>query len=88
MRRLIALAASAAIASLAISVPASAAELEYVALNEKGMKQILIKKSWHPRWLGTLDKYEAAVNMKGARPEECATKGNVIKAEKSSSATG
>ncbi|MFZ8910289.1 MAG: hypothetical protein ACO20A_06505 [Candidatus Nanopelagicales bacterium] len=88
MRRLIALAASAAIASLAISVPASAAELEYVALNEKGMKQILIKKSWHPRWLGTLDKYEAAVNMKGARPEECATKGKVIKGEKSSSASG
>ena len=84
MRRLIALAASAAIASLAISVPASAAELEYVALNEKGMKQILIKKSWHPRWFGTLENYVAEVSMKGARPEECKTKGTIIKGAKSS----
>lgn len=84
MRRLIALAASAAIASLAISVPASAAELEYVALNEKGMKQVLIKKSWHPRWLGTLDEYVADVNMKGAKPTECKTKGKVITGAKSS----
>ena len=84
MRRLIALAASAAIASLALSVPASAAELEYVALNEKGMKQVLIKKSWHPRWFGTLENYVAEVSMKGARPEECKTKGTIIKGAKSS----
>jgi hypothetical protein len=82
---LIAAASVAALASLALSGPAQAADLEYVALNEKGMKQVLIKKSWHPRWLGTLDTYKAEVDMKGARPEECRTKGKVIKGEKSSS---
>lgn len=88
MRRILAAAAAAAIASLAISVPAQAAELEYVALNEKGMKQVLIKKSWHPRWLGTLDVYETEVSMKGARPEECYTKGTTIKGQKSSAFSG
>ncbi len=84
MRRIIVLAACAAIASLSISVPAQAADKEYVALNEKGMKQVLIKKSWHPRWFGTLDDYATEVSMKGARPEECYTKGTRIKGQKSS----
>ena len=88
MRRLIACAAAAAFATLAISVPAQAAELEYVALNEKGMKQILLKKSWAPGWLGgKLATYEAAVSG-GAKPTECYTKGTTIKGEKSSSSSG
>lgn len=84
MRKLLALAATAAVASLALSVPAQAADREYVALNEKGMKQVLIKKSWHPRWLGTLASYESGVNMKGAKPQECFTKGKPIRGERSS----
>lgn len=84
MRRLIAAASVAALASLAISVPAQASDLEFVALNEKGMKQVLIKKSWAPRWLGTLDTYVADVNMKGAKPQECERKGTMITGRKSS----
>ena len=85
MRRLLAAASAAAFATLAISAPAQAADLEYVALNEKGMKQILIKKSWAPGWLGTLDAYEAEVSSKGAKPTECYTKGSPVQGEKSSS---
>ena len=85
MRRLLAAASAAAFATLAISVPAQAADLEYVALNEKGMKQILIKKSWAPGWLGTLDGYEAEVSNKGVKPTECYTKGSPVQGEKSSS---
>jgi len=85
MRRFLAAASVAAFASLALSVPAQAADLEYVALNEKGMKQILIKKSWAPGWLGKLDSYVAEVSTKGAKPEECKTKGETITGEKSSS---
>ena len=86
MRRLIAALAAATLVPLVAFVsPAHAADLEYVALNEKGMKQIRIKKSWHPRWLGTLDTYAAKVDTRGARPIECFTKGTVIKGEKSSS---
>jgi hypothetical protein len=85
MRRLLAAAFVAAFASLALSVPAQAADLEYVALNEKGMKQILLKKSWAPGWLGTLDAYEATVATKGSKPTECATKGTSVQGEKSSS---
>ncbi|MEY3734735.1 MAG: hypothetical protein RL347_2094 [Actinomycetota bacterium] len=88
MRRLLAAACVAAIASLALSVPAQAADLEYVALNEKGMKQVLIKKSWGPRWFGTVDAYDAEVKMTGARPEECYSKGKTIKGEKSAAASG
>jgi len=65
--------------------PATAAELEYVQLNEKGLKQILLKKSWGPGWLGRVDLYEAKVSAKGAKPTECYTKGTPIKGEKSSS---
>jgi hypothetical protein len=86
MRRLFATAAVAAFASLALSVPAQAADLEYVTLNEKGMKQILLKKSWAPGWLGgTLADYKASVSAKGAKPTECYTKGTTIRGEKSSS---
>ena len=88
MRTLLAAASAAALATLAISVPAQAAEKEYVALNEQGMKQVLIKKSWHPRWLGTIDGYETTVNMKGARPVECYTKGKPVKGERSSAFSG
>ena len=85
MRRLLAAASAAAFATLAISVPAQAAALEYVTLNEKGLKQILIKKSWAPGWLGTLDAYEAEVSNKGVKPTECYTKGSPVQGEKSSS---
>jgi hypothetical protein len=85
MRRLLAAASAAAFATLAISVPASAAETEYVALNDKGMKQVLLKKSWAPGWLGTLDIYEAKADTKGAKPTECFTKGTAVQGQKSSS---
>ena len=87
MRRFLAAASVAAFASLALSVPAHAADLEYVALNEQGMKQILIKKSWGPGWFGPVGEYGAEVTMKGAKPEECTTKGTTIKGEKSSAAS-
>ena len=85
MRRLLATAAAAALATLAISVPAQAADMAYVALNEKGLKQVLIKKSWGPAWLGPVDEYETNVAMTGLRPELCEVNGKVIKGEKSSS---
>jgi hypothetical protein len=85
MRRLLATAAAAALATLAISVPAQAADMAYVALNEKGLKQVLIKKSWGPAWLGPVDDYETNVAMTGLKPELCAVDGKVIKGEKSSS---
>ena len=85
MRRLLATAAAAALATLAISVPAQAADKAYVALNEKGLKQVLIKKSWGPAWLGPVDEYETNVAMTGLRPELCVVNGKVIKGEKSSS---
>ncbi len=85
MRRLLATAAAAALATLAISVPAQAADKAYVALNEKGLKQVLIKKSWGPAWLGPVDEYETNVAMTGLRPELCEVNGKVIKGEKSSS---
>ena len=88
MRRLLAAASAAAFATLAFSVPAQAADLEYVALNEKGMKQILIKKSWAPRWLGTLEAYQAEWSAKGLRPTECFTKGSPVRGEKSSTFAG
>lgn len=88
MRRLLAAAAAAAIASLAISVPAQATELVYVALNEKGLKQVLIKKSWGPAWFGPVDEYETQVSMTGLKPELCDVNGKVIKGEKSSSHSG
>ena len=84
MRRLLAAASAAAFATLAISVPAHAADLEYVTLNEQGLKQILIKKSWAPGWLGALDAYEAKVSAKGMKPTECYTKGSPVTGEKSS----
>lgn len=87
MRRLLATVSAAAFATLALTVPAQAADLEYVALNEKGMKQILIKKSWAPRWLGTVDRYEAAASAKGAKPTECHTKGSPVRGEKSSTSS-
>ena len=84
MRRLLAAASAAAFATLAFSVPAQAADLEYVPLNDKGMKQILIKKSWIPGWLGTVDAYETEVSSKGVKPTECYTKGTPVQGEKSS----
>ena len=84
MRRLLTAASVAVLASLALSVPASAADLEYVSLNEKGLKQALLKKSWAPGWLGKLDIYNAEVMMgKGAKPTECATTDSVITSNKS-----
>lgn len=85
MRRTLAAAAAAAIASLAISVPAQAAELVYVALNEKGLKQVLIKKSWGPAWFGPVDNYEASSSMSGLKLEVCDVNGKVIKGEKATS---
>lgn len=88
MRRTLAAVAAAAIASLAISVPAQATELVYVALNEKGLKQVLIKKSWGPAWFGPVDDYETTVSMTGLKPELCTVNGKVIKGEKSTSHSG
>ena len=82
MRRLAALAA-AALLPLALVGQAQAAELEYVALNEQGLKQILLKESWIPRWLGTPDLYTTKVSLKGMTPTECYTKGTPIKGSKS-----
>lgn len=84
MRRVVALAA-ALLLPLALAGQASAAELEYVQLNEKGLKQVLLKKSWAPRWLGTVDDYQTSVSMTGVKPQECYTKGKTIKGEKSAS---
>jgi hypothetical protein len=84
MRRFLAAASVAAFASLALSVPAQAADLEYVALNEKGLKQTLLKKSWAPGWLGKLDLYKAEVLMgKGQAPTECATTDSIITSKRS-----
>ena len=82
MHRLAALAA-AALLPFALIGQAQAAELEYVALNEKGLKQILLKESWIPKWLGTTERYEAKVSLKGLTPVECYTKGTPIKGSKS-----
>lgn len=84
MRRIIALAAAAAVATLALSGPASAADLEYVTLNDKGLKQVLLKKSWAPGWLGKLDAYKAEVLVGGGQePIECATTDSIITSSKS-----
>lgn len=86
MRRHPALVAALALLLVpALAAPAMAANKEYVALNEKGMKQVLIKKSWAPGWLGALDMYEAKASSKGAKPSECYTKGSEIQGQKSSS---
>lgn len=85
MRRLLATAAAAALVTLAISAPAQAADMAYVALNEKGLKQVLIKKSWGPAWFGPVGDYETNVAMTGLKPELCEVNGKVIKGEKSSS---
>lgn len=83
MRRTAALIA-AALLPFALIGQAQAAELEYVQLNEKGLKQILLKESWIPKWLGTTDGYEAKVSLKGLTPTECYTKGTPVKGSKSS----
>jgi hypothetical protein len=85
MRRLTAASAALLLPLLALAAPASAAELEYVALNETGLKRTLIKKSWGPGWLGPVDAYATNVSMKGAKPQECFTKGTPVRGEKSSS---
>ena len=82
MRRTAALIA-AALLPFALVGQAQAADLEYVALNDKGLKQILLKESWIPKWLGSTDLYEAKVSVKGMTPVECYTKGTPIKGEKS-----
>ena len=84
MRRIAAIVA-AALLPLALIGQAQAADTEYVQLNEKGLKQILLKKAWAPGWLGKLDTYTADVSLKGAKPIECATTDNVITGNKSSS---
>lgn len=86
MRRfLLALAATALPASLLVAAPsAQAADLEYVTLNAKGLKQTLIKKSWGPLWLGGVATHEEAVSDKGAKPTECYSGGKPVKGEKSS----
>ena len=83
MHRLAAIAA-AALLPFALIGQAQAAELEYVQLNEKGLKQILLKESWIPKWLGTTERYEAKVSLKGMTPVECYTKGTPVKGSKSS----
>lgn len=83
MRRTAAIIA-AALLPFALIGQAQAADLEYVQLNEKGLKQILLKESWIPKWLGTTDLYEAKVSLKGMTPVECYTKGTPIKGAKSS----
>lgn len=85
MRRLLlALAATALPVSLLVGAPAAqAADLEYVTLNAKGLKQTLIKKSWGPLWLGNVESYTYEVSDKGARPLECYSKGSPVKGEKS-----
>lgn len=83
MRRLLAAATAAALATLTISVPAQAAEKEYVALNEQGMKQVLIKKSWGPKWFGPVESYEAKSSTQGAKPELCDINAKTIKGPKS-----
>jgi hypothetical protein len=83
MRRFLAAASAAAFATLAISVPAAAAETEYVALNEQGMKQVLLKKSWAPGWLGALESYNAKTSTSGAKPGLCNSQGKIIKGTKS-----
>lgn len=82
MRRIAALAAIALL-PLALAGQAQAANKEYVQLNEKGLKQILLKKSWAPGWLGKLNSYEAAVSLKGDKPIECATTDVMITGNKS-----
>lgn len=82
MRRTAALIA-AALLPFALVGQAQAADLEYVALNDKGLKQILLKESWIPKWLGSADLYEAKVSVKGMTPVECFTKGTPIKGQKS-----
>ena len=71
MRRTAALIA-AALLPFALIGQAQAADLEYVQLNEKGLKQILLKESWIPKWLGTTDLYEAKVSLKGMIQLSCA----------------
>lgn len=83
MRRLLAAASAAAFATLAFSVPAQAAELEYVTLNEQGLKQVLIKKSWGPKWFGAVERYEAKSYAQGAKPELCDVNTKTIKGTKS-----
>ena len=85
MRRLLlVLAATALPVSLLVGTPAAqAADLEYVTLNAKGLKQTLIKKAWGPLWLGNVESYRYEVPDKGARPLECYSKGSPIKGEKS-----
>ena len=84
MRRLVAIAA-AALLPLAVVGQAQAVDKEYVQLNEKGLKQILIKKGWGPGWMGKVDTYTADVSLKGAKPIECATTDSIITGTKSSS---
>lgn len=46
MRHFIGACVAVGLAALSLTTPAGAAELEYVALNSKGLKQVLIKKNW------------------------------------------
>lgn len=73
-------------ASLAVTwAPAHAAELEYVTLNEQGLKRVLLKESWGPAWFGPVDGYAASSSMTGARPAICSINNKTVKGEKSSS---
>ena len=83
MRRIAAIAA-AALLPFALVGQAQASSHVYTALNEKGLKQILLKKSWMPLWMGGVpEQYEAKVSLKGMKPTECFTKGTPIEAPKS-----
>lgn len=72
--------------SLAVTwAHACAADLEYVTLNEQGLKQVLLKKSWGPAWFGPVSDYAASASMTGARPDICFINNKAVKGEKSSS---
>lgn len=74
MRRTLALAAIAALGlPLALAGTAQAANHEYVALNDKGLHQALVKKMLGPPWFGKVDKSNVKVDAKGAKPTECIT---------------
>lgn len=83
MRRLVTAASAALMLPLLSLAPAHAADLEYVALNEKGMKQILLKKSWMPAWFGPVELYDASSQSKGETPTDCRSRKDPVTGPKS-----
>ena len=59
--------------------------MEYVTLNEQGLRQVLLKQSWGPAWFGPVADYAASASMTGARPDLCSVNNKAVKGEKSSS---